>query len=97
MAVVLDTTADEARAWEQAQRLLHESYRFTSFEAVASLDDVSADPTETGSPITDEPGTDSRTGRFAAAGVPWQGIAVFIGVLALAAVATWLSVRSRRR
>ncbi|MCQ4621019.1 D-alanyl-D-alanine carboxypeptidase [Corynebacterium sp. CCUG 71335] len=97
MAVVLDTTADEARAWEQAQRLLHESYRFTSSEAVASLDDVSADPTETGSPITDEPGTDSRTGRFAAAGVPWQGIAVFIGVLALAAVATWLSVRSRRR
>ncbi|WKD56967.1 D-alanyl-D-alanine carboxypeptidase DacB precursor [Corynebacterium capitovis DSM 44611] len=29
VAVVLDTTVDKARPWQQAQSLLHESYRFT--------------------------------------------------------------------
>nr|VDG62452.1 D-alanyl-D-alanine carboxypeptidase [Streptococcus thermophilus] len=97
MAVVLDTTRDKARAWEQAQLLLHQSYEFSSSEAVASLDDVVADPTETGTPVTDEAGANSRTARFTAAGFPWQGIGVFVGVLALAAVGMWLSARSRRK
>lgn len=107
MAVVLDTTIDHGRAWEQSQDLIHEGYKFTSKDAVASLIDVTADPSNTGTPITDSPGengvnqdSNGREGDRADAedgALPWEGIAVFVAVLALAGVGTWLSLASAKK
>ncbi|MBA4505803.1 D-alanyl-D-alanine carboxypeptidase, partial [Corynebacterium sanguinis] len=42
VAVVLDTTVNKARAWQQAQQLLHESYRFGPGTSVATLEAASS-------------------------------------------------------
>ena len=113
MAVVLDTTIDHGRAWEQAQDLIHEGYKFTSKDAVASLIDTTANPSNTGTPVTDSPGNDSAgngtTGNGSTANgsadrsntedgaLPWEGIAVFVGVLALAGLGTWLSLGTAKK
>jgi len=95
MAVVLDTTVDRGRAWEQSQDLIHEGYKFTSKDAVASLIDATANPSNTGSPVTDSPGADRENAEDGA--LPWEGIAVFVGVLALASLGTWLSLASAKK
>lgn len=105
MAVVLDTTIDKGRAWEQTQDLIHEGYRFSSDDAVASLADAPADPSNTGTPVTDAPDQDGKNSRAGQAGenaedgdaLPWEGIAVFGGVLVLAGLATWLSLASAKK
>lgn len=103
MAVVLDTTVDRGRAWEQSQDLIHEGYKFTSKDAVASLNDAPANPSNTGTPLTDSPGDeDSGNGDSARenaedGALPWEGIAVFAGVLALAGVGTWISLASAKK
>ena len=104
MAIVLDTTIDNGRAWEQSQDLIHEGYRFTSEDAVASLIDATADPSNTGTPVTDAPESDSphsdpNSGHNDENGdpLPWEGIAVFAGVLALAGLATWLSLATAKK
>lgn len=103
MAVVLDTTVDRGRAWEQTQDLIHEGYKFTSKDAVASLADATANPSNTGTPVTDSPGegssADGRTDRSNAedGALPWEGIAVFVGVLALAGLGTGLSLASAKK
>lgn len=100
MAIVLDTTIDKGRAWEQSQDLIHEAYKFASDDAVASLDDATAQPSNTGAPVTDAPGedgTDSSGNAEDGDTLPWEGIAVFSGVLALAGLATWLSLASAKK
>ena len=88
MAIVLDTTVDRARAWEQTQQLIHEGYKVPRSKAVASLIDVSA-PT-TPSPKEEPPASDGES-------LPWEGIAVLAAVIALAGVGTWLSVASKAK
>ena len=99
MAIVLDTTIDKGRAWEQTQDLIHEAYKFSSDDAVASLIDDTANPSNTGTPISDAPDSDGKSSENAKNGdpVPWEGIAVFSGVLALAGLATWLSLASAKK
>ncbi|MDK8798001.1 D-alanyl-D-alanine carboxypeptidase family protein [Corynebacterium sp. MSK044] len=88
MAIVLDTTVDRARAWEQTQQLIHEGYKVPRSKAVASLIDVSA-PT-TPSPNEEPPASDGES-------PPWEGIAVLAAVIALAGVGTWFSVASKAK
>lgn len=88
MAIVLDTTVDRARAWEQTQQLIHEGYKVPRSKAVASLIDVSA-PT-TPSPKEEPTASDGES-------LPWEGIAVLAAVIALAGVGTWLSVASKAK
>ena len=99
MAIVLDTTIDKGRAWEQTQDLIHEAYKFSSDDAVASLIDDTANPSNTGTPISDAPDSDGKSSENAKNGdpVPWEGIAVFSGVLALAGLSTWLSLASAKK
>ncbi|WP_297849869.1 D-alanyl-D-alanine carboxypeptidase family protein [uncultured Corynebacterium sp.] len=98
MAIVLDTTIDKGRAWEQTQDLIHEAYKFSSDDAVASLIDATAEPSNTGTPVTDAPdaGADSP-GNAEDGALPWEGIAVFVGVVALAGIGTWLSLASAKK
>lgn len=88
MAIVLDTTVDRARAWEQTQQLIHEGYKVPRSKAVASLIDVSA-PT-TPSPKEEPTASDGES-------LPWEGIAVLAAVIALAGVGTWFSVASKAK
>lgn len=90
MAIVLDTTVDRARAWEQAQQLIHEGYTVPRSQAVASLIDATADPTPTPSPNEKPTASDGES-------LPWEGIAVLAAVIALAGVGTWLSVASKAK
>lgn len=90
MAIVLDTTVDRARAWEQAQQLIHEGYTVPRSQAVASLIDATADPTQTPSPNEKPTASDGDS-------LPWEGIAVLAAVIALAGVGTWLSVASKAK
>ena len=74
--------------------------RQTSDDAIASLDDVTAEPSNTGTPVTDAPGEDRKDSSGNAEDddtLPWEGIAVFSGVLALAGLATWLSLASAKK
>ena len=97
MAIVLDTTVDRARAWEQSQKLIHEGYKFSSSDAVASLiDDSPANPAGSSASGGSGDETENPTAGDGES-LPWEGIAVLIGVIALAGVATWLSVASRAK
>lgn len=90
MAIVLDTTVDKARAWEQSQKLIHEAYKFSSQDAVASLAADTTAPEEPEAQLATP--TEPPKG-----GIPWEGIAVFAGVLALAGAGAWLTLRSRHQ
>ena len=97
VAVVLDTTVDKMRAWQQAQTLLHESYAYASERSthVASLNPVEETPTTTQQPTdTDahKPGTTKSQG-----GIPWLSIALVGGVLVVAALAVALSLASAKK
>lgn len=96
VAVVLDTTVDKMRAWQQAQSLLHESYTYASDRAthVASLNPVEETPTTPQPTDTadKQPGTTKSQG-----GVPWLSIALVGGVLAITALAVALSLASAKK
>ncbi|WP_083584202.1 D-alanyl-D-alanine carboxypeptidase family protein [Corynebacterium sp. NML130628] len=102
VAVVLDTTVDKMRAWQQAQALLHESYAYASGHTthVASLNPVAETPTTMPQPAD---AGDHKPGKAKSqGGIPWLSIALVGGVLVLAALAVALSLasakkRSRRR
>ena len=109
MAVLLDTTANKARPWEQAQRLLHESYGFmggfAGREGVAKLEPpatpvTSGQATETAAaPNPSEPAVVAA--RPSAGSTPRLSIALVagVGVITLIALAlTFASAaRARRR
>lgn len=91
-AVLLDTTVDKARAWEQAQAMLHEAYRFPG-AGVATLEAASADhPAEQAQELPSAPeppavrAADSDRGTF-----PWASAGIVAAVLALAAGGVWVS------
>ncbi len=88
MAIVLDTTVDRARAWEQTQQLIHEGYTVPRSQAVASLIDAAASPSTDATPNDNPTAADGRS-------LPWEGIAVFATVIALAGVGTWLNAASK--
>ncbi|MCZ2116304.1 D-alanyl-D-alanine carboxypeptidase [Corynebacterium sp. MC-17D] len=97
VAVVLDTTVDKMRAWQQAQALLHESYAYASegHTHVASLNPVEGTPTTTSQPTDtadEQPGTAKSQG-----GIPWLSIALVGGVLVVTALAVALSFASAKK
>ena len=97
VAVVLDTTVDKMRAWQQAQTLLHESYAYASegHTHVASLNPVEGTPTTTSQPTDtadEQPGTAKSQGD-----IPWLSIALVGGVLVVTALAVALSFASAKK
>ncbi|QPK83630.1 D-alanyl-D-alanine carboxypeptidase [Corynebacterium qintianiae] len=91
VAVILDTTVERGRAWEQAQQLLHEAYNFPD-DSVATLEAASANETTT--PVTLAP--DAKEPAVIAADsdaetFPWPSVGVVAAVLALAGAAAWAS------
>lgn len=105
MAVILDTTAWDMRAWEQARELLHEAYEVKPGDGVGQLDKVQAEATVTSaspsslidaSPTTTPPSAAAREhtpgGGLSTREALFASLAV-VGVLALAGVVAWLSRR----
>ena len=97
VAVVLDTTVDKMRAWQQAQTLLHESYAYASegHTHVASLNPVEGTPTTTSQPTDtadEQPGPAKSQGD-----IPWLSIALVGGVLVVTALAVALSFASAKK
>lgn len=73
MAILLDTTVDRGRAWEQGQKLIHEAYRMPKGTHVATL---STDTEKSVGADTNADGT-TRSDRSRAAGesgTSWAGI-----------------------
>ncbi|OEY13400.1 D-alanyl-D-alanine carboxypeptidase [Corynebacterium sp. BCW_4722] len=97
VAVVLDTTVNNGhRAWEQAQMLLHAAYPVE--DSVAQLEPVAQVVTSTAEPEpVPEAAEPSQSNSSAEARYPWLPAAIVAGVGVLAALALWLSLRSRRR
>ncbi|WP_291313127.1 D-alanyl-D-alanine carboxypeptidase family protein [Corynebacterium sp. UBA2622] len=100
VAVLLDTTSDKARPWEQAQRLLHESYRFTDAQGVDKLG-ASSPAGATQVTETATPGSSSEPSAVAGgadhAPTPWRSVAIVAGVVGAALLALALSLASRAR
>ena len=97
VAVVLDTTINnDHRAWEQAQMLLHEAYGVRS--GVDTLKPLEEEPTPATTQAAPTPAPDAGEET---AWNRWMPYAIVAGVLALAALATALSLatatRPRRR
>ena len=96
VAVVLDTTINnDHRAWEQAQMLLHEAYGVSG--SVAKLAPAETDEPETtaAAPST-APGDDAGQ-EAGTAWNRWWSYAIVAGVLALAVLATVLSLASTKK
>jgi len=99
VAVVLDTTAWDARAWEQAQMLLHAAYPIAPGSGVAQLVPVSATAASAPAPpagLTPDPAsaaqfTGAPSASTGATRSPWGLIAILTGVLALVGVILRLS------
>ncbi|KQB84180.1 D-alanyl-D-alanine carboxypeptidase family protein [Corynebacterium oculi] len=97
-AVVLDTTIDKGRPWEQAQRLLHAAYALPRGASVGDLDQQSGAVESSAAPSpapqpgdTSESAGSSTAQRGALIGTVVAGI-----VLVAAALLTLLSLRRRR-
>ncbi|WP_288833306.1 D-alanyl-D-alanine carboxypeptidase family protein [uncultured Corynebacterium sp.] len=101
LAVVLDTTAGKARPWEQAQRLLHESYGFVGRGGVAKLERERDTPTEADNSEESPAAPPVVAAGPDDAGTPWRSVAIVAGVavaaLAAAAVSLASAGRGRRR
>ncbi|KQB87504.1 D-alanyl-D-alanine carboxypeptidase family protein [Corynebacterium lowii] len=86
-AVILDTTIDKGRPWEQAQRFLHAAYALPKGASIASLNDApassdqpSAAPTApTESPDADASSEDKRSDALLGASI--AGIVVLCALL----------------
>ncbi|WP_033378173.1 D-alanyl-D-alanine carboxypeptidase family protein [Corynebacterium lubricantis] len=100
MAIVLDTTVDKARPWEQAQSLIDEAYNFTSTDQVASLNEEAAPVKQDADNIQQTPApevpSEAASSTFDSDFSTKVGIGA-IAVVALAAIAlAALALRSRR-
>lgn len=91
VAILLDTTIDGGRAWEQAQRLLHEAYRLP---AGASVDTLSQ-PNVGTSPAPSTEATPVRAGAQENRGVPLLGVGITAAVLVLLLLAGVAVLRRR--
>ena len=94
VAVLLDTTTDKARPWEQAQRLLHESYRFSDAQGVAKLGASSPETPQATQTATPENSSEVAGGRDRDP-LPWRSVAIVAGVVAAAVAALTVSLASR--
>lgn len=89
MAVILDTTVEQGRAWEQAQSLLHEAYHWPAKDAVANLavslnDEAPATETITPTPkASAAPDYDSSTGVSVAIAAMVLLATIIVGFVAL--------------
>lgn len=96
-AVVLDTTIDKGRPWEQAQKLLHAAY---ALPRGASVSDLNEQPPQPGAATTEPspaPSSPDSSARAASKSNDTRlGIIVAGGVLLAAALGIFLSVRARR-
>ena len=100
IAVILDTTVDKGRAWEQAQQLLRESYAFTD-QSVATLEAASAASPTTAQTPGATPSAPAPGAQGAGAGddgadttpasIPWRSLGIVGAVLALAGIVAWIS------
>ncbi|WP_051866725.1 D-alanyl-D-alanine carboxypeptidase family protein [Corynebacterium atypicum] len=99
-AVVLDTTIDKGRAWQQAQRFLHAAYEVPRGEKIATLTLATAPraDTEEPQPAHDdkEAAQDEEQPVDLAISGPAVGILVVCAVLAGVVLAAWASHRRRR-
>ena len=97
VAIVLDTTAWDARPWQQAQKLLHAAYPIAPGNGVEQLAPVAAQ-SETSLPAptseTTAPNPDADAASDHATRWGWVPLAVIAIVAALAGVGTWLTRRS---
>ncbi len=99
LAVVLDTTVDKARPWEQAQQLLHAAYELPTGMGVDALEPVAVEAEITPGPIPDSPENEEATLGDSSGSPGWLVpgvIAVVVVGAALAAIAV-ISGRPRRR
>lgn len=97
VAVVLDTSAYDHRAWEQAQMLLHAAYPVS--DSVAQLEPVAAEHTTAATtPASPETATATETPDAPVSSTesryPWLPVGIVTGVALLALLAIWLSRRS---
>lgn len=99
LAIILDTTTDGGRAWEQAQRLLHAAYDANVTAPVATLTPVTTDaPTPTPLPPTTEqnpPATESASTDYRTASLVLPAAVVLVLIIAL--VVVLLQARRRGR
>lgn len=96
-AVVLDTTIDKGRAWEQTQRFLHAAYEVPAGEKIDSLAETSD---KVGAGATTAPEADAADGKTAQAGMwagrgTWVGAGVVAAVVLAAGLGIWLTRRRR--
>ena len=96
-AVVLDTTIDKGRAWEQTQRFLHAAYEVPAGEKIDSLAETSD---KVGAGATTAPEADAADGKTAQAGMwagrgTWVGAGVVTAVVLAAGLGIWLTRRRR--
>jgi len=101
--VILDTTTDKARPWEQAQLLLNQAYEIPEGEGVGLLEPVAVDgPSATPTPApeldgeaVDEPGVHAQDSARSQWLVP--GIIAVVAVAVLAALALVITRRLNRQ
>ena len=101
--VILDTTTDKARPWEQAQLLLNQAYEIPEGEGVGLLEPVAVDgpsaaPTpapELDGEAVDEPGVHAQDSARSQWLVP--GIIAVVAVAVLAALALVITRRLNRQ
>ncbi|MBC3185938.1 serine hydrolase [Corynebacterium sp. zg-331] len=97
-AVLLDTTIDRGRPWEQAQRFLHAAYAVPRGAAIGSLDEQPPRPgAATTEPSPAPTGPESSTAAPSRNNDVRLGLIVAGGVLLAATLGVILSVRARRR
>ena len=101
MAVILDTTIDHGpRAWEQAQMLLDEAYKFPAGQGVSTLDEINRTDAEEESPTPAAPVTNASAADARAAELdhnqpswmPWI-IVGGVAVLVIAVISSLLLLR----
>src|SRR5699024_3002041 len=101
MAVISDTTIDHGpRAWEQAQMLLDEAYKFPAGQGVSTLDEINGTDAEEESPTPAAPVTNASAADARAAELdhnqpswmPWI-IVGGVAVLVIAVISSLLLLR----
>lgn len=93
VAILLDTTIDSGRAWEQAQRLLHEAYTHPAGTNVGTLAQPAAATGTAAAPSTEA--TPVRAGAQENRGIPLLGVGITAVVILLLLAAAALMLRRR--